>query len=142
MKKDIIIHRSQMKAKGVTALNQQDDVTVPFAMSPPALLAKNANVKAAVAKTELLGLYTQKIWVPNKEDVPEVLKKDAPSLAIIQNPNHNDLVKNSTSMTVIPDPLANNITNATDSFLQIKKDNDTEDLNITKEANSNSSPIK
>jgi hypothetical protein len=52
MKKDIIIHRSSLKAKGVTALNQQEDVTVPAAMSPPALLAKNANIKAAVAKTE------------------------------------------------------------------------------------------
>lgn len=47
---------------------------------------------------ETLPVYTQKKWIPNKDDVDEENLKTAPTFAKLEMPKHN-----TTSFTVLPD---------------------------------------
>jgi len=72
--KDIIIHK-----KGAHNLNQLasiENLTVPAPI----------NVQQ-VDKSEKLPVYTEKKWVPNRDDIEDVNMKDKPSIAKVVQPN-------------------------------------------------------
>lgn len=89
--KDIIIHK-----KGAHSLNQlssNENITVPAPI----------NVQQ-VEKSEKLSVYTDKKWIPNREDIEDINMKDKPSIAKVIQPN---ITTNSSFATIIPDVQSN-----------------------------------
>jgi len=61
---------------------KNDDMKVPKAMEPPALMEKKEK------KAEMLPVHAdmKKVWVPNEDGVLDEQYKDAPTLAKIKEP--------------------------------------------------------
>ena len=84
--KDIIVHKPVDKRKVHQAkmlAEKIDDMKVPKAMEPPALMEK----KDKKAETLPVHADMKKLWVPNEDGVLDEQYKDAPTLAKIKEPS-------------------------------------------------------
>ena len=62
---------------------------------------------------EALPVYTEKKWIPNKDDIEQENLKSGPTFAKLKAPMHN-----TTSFTVLPDAPAENMVQTNASELQ------------------------
>lgn len=54
-------------------------------------------------KAESLSVYTEKKWIPNKEEIEDMNKKDGPTFAKVKTPSTNSTSKKNISVTVLND---------------------------------------